>query len=86
MAQATKQRKEEEKKEAEFRASSLATSIPDFDAFDETSFDFSITRGKSTDDNPDHIHTGIIIANASYREGENAGLPVPLNCTWYNVT
>ena len=62
--------------------------MPDSDAFDETSFDFSITRGGSCpeDANLEHIHTGIIIANASYREGENVGLPVPLHCTWYNVS
>ena len=87
LASDVKLRKEEEKKAEEFNASILATAIPDSDAFDETWFYFSISRGgANVKDNSDHIHTGIIIANATYRDGENAGLPVPLHCTWYNVT
>ena len=27
-----------------------------------------------------------MIASATFREGENAGMPVPLHCTWYNIS
>ena len=25
------------------------------------------------------------MASATYKAGENAGMPVPLHCTWYNI-
>ena len=44
---------EEEKK---FNASSLATSLPDSVAFDETQIDFELITG-DTAGNPEHLHT-----------------------------
>ena len=32
------------------------------------------------------MHTDVMIASATFREGENAGMPVPLHCTWYNIS
>ena len=30
-------------------------------------------------------HTEAVLAQAIMKEGINAGLPVPLNCIWYNM-
>lgn len=32
------------------------------------------------------LQTSVLIASATMKKGENLGLPVPLHCTWYNVS
>ena len=54
--------------------------------FDETSFDFQIKSGTEGEESKEHFHTNVIIASATYKDDqENAGMAVPLNCTWYNI-
>lgn len=80
--------KEEEKRQIElekkFNASALATSLPDSTAFDESCFDFALITGETAGAS-EHMHTQVIFATATYKYGEHAGSPVPLQCTWYNV-
>lgn len=33
----------------------------------------------------ENIHTDVLIASATFKSGENEGMPVPLNCTWFNM-
>eukprot|EP00347_Sterkiella_histriomuscorum_P024154 403332120 len=56
----------------------IMTSIPTHNVFDENSFDFRLVGGP--------IHTDVLIASATMKKGDNIGLPVPLHCTWYNVS
>lgn len=46
--------------------------------FDENSFDFNLVGGP--------VHTEVLIANATMKKGNSSGLPIPLHCTWYNVS
>ena len=39
----------------------------------------------SSGDCTDVVHTEVLIASATMKKGENAGMPIPLHCTWYNV-
>ena len=32
------------------------------------------------------IHTEVMIASATFKDGDMAGMPVPLHCTWYNIS
>ena len=50
-------------------------------AFDETSFNFTLVHGSG---DGTYLHTDVMIASATFKAGENAGMPVPLHCTWYN--
>lgn len=55
-------------------------------AFDETSFDFSLVTGRgASDDTEGLLHTCVIYASATFKYGEQEGLPLPLQCTWYVV-
>ena len=42
--------------------------------------------GSSKNGDLENKHTDVLIANATFRDGENAGMPVPLHCTWYNIS
>ena len=63
---------------AESADCNLDTVNPLSGAFDENSFNFSLTPAEP-------LHTEVLIASATFKSGENAGLPVPLNCTWFNM-
>jgi len=56
----------------------LQTALPSANAFDENSFHFQLTSTSN-------FHSDVLIASATFREGENADMPVPLHCTWYNI-
>lgn len=68
----------------EQQSTSLATAIPNSGAFDETSFNFTLIHGG--DDQEGLIHTEVLMASATFKDGESAGMPVPLHCTWYNIS
>ena len=38
------------------------------------------------DGSGDNFHTDVMIASATFKDGEMAGMPVPLHCTWYNIS
>ena len=61
----------------------LATAVPGSGAFDETAFNFTLMHGDGQNGN---IHTDVMIASATFKDGEMAGMPVPLHCTWYNIS
>lgn len=46
--------------------------------FDENSFNFTLDGSEK--------HSDVVIASAFMKKGEMAGMPVPLNCTWYRVS
>jgi len=46
-------------------------------AFDETTFDFTLTGGP--------FQTTLIQASAKVKTGPSAGMPLPLKCTWYRA-
>lgn len=64
---------------AESADSNLDQFSPKKGSFDENSFNFTLSQAKP-------VHTEVLIASATFKTGENAGMPVPLNCTWYNMT
>jgi uncharacterized membrane protein len=43
--------------------------------FDENSFNFLLNGGP--------VHSEVLIASATFKAGENIGMPIPLHCTWY---
>ena len=57
---------------------SLASANPKGNVFDENSFEFKLIGGPT--------HSELLMATATMKKGENIGLPVPLHCTWYNVS
>ncbi|CDW88006.1 UNKNOWN [Stylonychia lemnae] len=57
---------------------SLPSYLPQNNVFDENSFDFKLVGGP--------LHSEVLIASATMKKGENQGLPIPLHCTWYNVS
>ena len=65
----------------EILTTSLPNSVNRFfnlkEAFDENSIKFILEGGPT--------QTDVIMASATYIKGPNSGLPVPLNCTWYNI-
>ena len=69
--------------EVEAGPDQLETAHPDNKAFDENSFHFKLVRGG---DPARCIHSDVLIASATFRSGEMEGLPVPLHCTWYNIS
>jgi hypothetical protein len=56
--------------------------LPSSTAFDENSFNFNLM---SSDRENKNYHTDVLIASATFKSGENEGMPVPLNCTWFNL-
>ena len=38
------------------------------------------------DDGDKNFHTDVMIASATFKDGDMAGMPVPLHCTWYNIS
>ena len=45
---------------------------------DESSFDFQLRGGS--------VHSEVLVASATFTKGSHIGQPLPLNCTWYQVT
>lgn len=55
-----------------------ANSSDEDDIFDESCFDFKLIGGP--------YQSQLIEASATYKKGKNAGLPLPLHCSWFKST
>ena len=63
----------------------LNSFLPIQEEFDVELYNFKLMTGSAGDAAHDIMHTQAILANASIKEGENKGMPIPLKCVWFNM-
>ena len=45
-----------------------------------------VPGGQGLQEDGSLLHTDVLIASATFKEGDMAGMPVPLHCTWFNIS